>query len=123
MTNTKAIGKLLADGVPRTAKQIAEEVGISHVKVRSAIHELSGNGRMVINRSVRPGLYSLTQLGMEFAADRPVTEQAALERKRIEMARRRQLERERSNYTGTNVIQHALQSRPVLQSIWGSAHA
>lgn len=120
MTNTKAIGKLLADGVPRTAKQIAAEVGIPAEKVRTSIHELSSNGRMTVDHSVRPARYGLTQLGMEFAANRPCREEATRERKRVAQARRRKLERSRENVTTTNLMQHALQSRPVLQSVWGA---
>jgi hypothetical protein len=115
----KAIAKLLMDGKPRTAEEIRLELGLTVDQMLSSVTGLRRRGAV---RSI-PKTYVITPRGVKYAQRVPLTPAERMARARAADKRRKTVEDRKTNEVLETIVGDALSSRPVLQSVWGAAHA
>jgi hypothetical protein len=110
MTYTKAILKLLRDGVPRTTAQMAEVVGITLEQAKHVVDYLRDTRRI----DPDPHTYTITVRGIK-SADRKPFKQPSRSKKPDE----RILRAGERKQIAADVVQRAVTSRHALDSAWG----
>jgi len=122
-TLSRQVCRLLADGVPRSAKQIAEAFGLSDTQASDVMVLLKATNRIKRN----PVQYSITDTGKAFGQREAKVSKGSIQHNRDYRARERAkkglppVPKKPDQVISTaSIVEQAIAMRPALDSVWSA---